>query len=231
MERMRRFVADASHELRTPAAVLRSTAEVGLQRERSAEEYGRLLATIRDEAQDLGDLVDGLLLLASVEEGKLPLRRDRLFLDDVLVDALGRARVQGSSKEVSIRLGHFEEAPVTGDPVLLRQLLLIVLHNAVKFTPPQGWVEGSVTRVDGRCRVTVRDSGPGIPASALPHVFERFYRADESRSTDGAGLGLSIARAIADAHRAEIRIDSAPEGGTTVSIDLPAASMVAAARV
>jgi signal transduction histidine kinase len=107
--------------------------------------------------------------------------------------------------------------------VLLRQLLMIVLHNAVKFTPERGWVEGSVTRSDGRCRVTVRDSGPGIPASALPHVFDRFYRADESRSTDGAGLGHSIALAIADAHLAEIRIDSAPAGGATVTIDLPAA--------
>jgi signal transduction histidine kinase len=231
IERMRRFVADASHELRTPTAVLRSTAEVGLQRERSAEEYGRLLETIRDEAQDLGNLVDGLLLLASADEGRLPLRRDRLFLDDVLVDALGRARVLAAPKEVAIRLGHFEEAPVTGDPVLLRQLIMIVLHNAVKFTPSGGWVEGSATRSDDRCRVTVRDSGPGIPASDLPHVFDRFYRVDPSRSADGAGLGLSIARAIADAHRAEIRIESAAGGGTVVTIDLPAAPSAARASV
>ena len=116
--------------------------------------------------------------------------------------------------------GAFEEAPVNGDPVLLRQLLLIVLDNAVKFSPPGTVVEASVTAHADRAVSFIRDSGPGIAASALPHVFERFFRAQSSNG-GGTGIGLSIASIIAEAHGASIRIESTPGEGTTVFIEMP----------
>jgi signal transduction histidine kinase len=229
MDRMRRFVADASHELRTPAAVLRSTVEVGLQRDRSAEEYAGILAAVRDESERIGRLVEGLLLLASADDGRLRIRRDRLFLDDVLADAAGAARALAADRGVLIRVGDFDEAPVTGDAVLLRQLLLIILDNAVKFAPPGTAVECSVYTRGGLAVAAVRDHGPGIPEADLPHVFERFFRAGNQPNESGTGIGLSIASIIADAHDAQIRIDSKPGSGTTVAIELPLAGRAAVA--
>jgi signal transduction histidine kinase len=229
MDRMRRFVADASHELRTPAAVLRSTVEVGLQRDRSAEEYAGILAAVRDESERIGRLVEGLLLLASADDGRLRIRRDRLFLDDVLADAAGAARALAADRGVSIRVGDFDEAPVTGDAVLLRQLLLIIFDNAVKFAPLGTAVEYSVYTRGELAVAAVRDHGPGIPEADLPHVFERFFRAGNQPNESGTGIGLSIASIIADAHDAQIRIDSKPGSGTTVAIELPLAGRAAVA--
>jgi signal transduction histidine kinase len=221
MDLMRRFVADASHELRTPAAVLQSAAEVGLQRPHSEQEYVSLLTTIREESERFGRLVEGLLLLASADDGKLRIRSERVFLDDLLVDASVAAKTLAARKGVSIRVGSFEEAPVIADPVLLRQVLLIILDNAIKFSSAGGVVECSVSVHGTRARACVRDSGPGIPAESLPHVFERFYRADASRTMGGAGIGLSIASVIADAHHATIQIESTVGIGTTVCVELP----------
>jgi signal transduction histidine kinase len=206
--------------------VLRSTAEVGLQRTRSPEEYARMLATIRDESARLGHLVDGLLLLASADDRRLHIRRDRVFLDDLLADAATAARALAAKKEVTIQIGDFEEAPVQGDPVLLRQLLLIFLDNAIKFSPRGGVVEGSVSARAGRAVATIRDSGPGIPKDELPRIFERFYRAAPAKNGDGSGIGLSIAAVIADAHDAVIGIDSEVGHGTTIRVELPLAATV-----
>lgn len=224
LEQMRRFVADAAHELRTPAAVLRSRAEVALQQRRSPEEYERALSAVVREAERLGRTLDNLLLLASADAETIPIAREPIFLDDVLLDAISAVRERATQKETHVICRTFEESPVRGDSDLIRQLFIIFLDNAVKFTPPGGRVEVSVSATARVCRVDVVDSGPGISVEALPHIFERFYRADAARSRDGgAGLGLSIAQVIAHAHGASLRVESTTKGGTTATITFPRA--------
>jgi signal transduction histidine kinase len=221
---MRRFMADAAHELRTPLTVLRSRAEVTLQQPRAAAEYADALHAIEHEAKRLGTIVDDLLILARADAGERPIARERVFLDDLTLDAAGAVRTMAQAKGVEIQLDEFDEAAVEGDPTLLRQLVMILLDNAVKFTARGGRVRVRVGTANDRPTLLVEDSGVGIAPDQMPHVFERFYRGDPARSrrdggaTDGAGLGLSIAKWIADAHGAEIALASSPGAGTRVSV-------------
>jgi signal transduction histidine kinase len=223
IEHMRRFMADAAHELRTPLTVLRSRAEIALQQSRAAGEYEQTLRGIELDARRLGTIVDDLLILARADAGERPIARERVFLDDLTLDAAGAARVVAQAKGVELELEEFGEAPVDGDPTLLRQLVMILLDNAVKFTARGGSVRVRVGESSDRPTLVVEDTGVGISAEQLPHVFERFYRGDPARSrgngsVDGAGLGLSIAKWIADAHNAEISVSSEPGAGTRVSV-------------
>lgn len=230
IEHMRQFMADAAHELRTPLTVLRSRAEVALQQPRGGDEYRDALRGIEHEAQRLGGIVEDLLILARADAGERPLARERVYLDDLTLDAAGAARVVAQAKGVSLELAEFDEAVVEGDPTLLRQLVMILLDNAVKFTARGGRVRVRVGAPSERPTLVVEDTGVGIDADQLPHVFERFYRADPARSrrsdsgqADGAGLGLSIAKWIAEAHHAEIALASEPGAGTRVSVRFAAA--------
>lgn len=227
VESMRRFMADAAHELRTPITVLRGRADVALQQPRDAAAYASTIAAMAAESGRLGRIVDDLLTLARADTGELPRHRERVYLDDLASDAAGAASALAQARGVALTVEEYEEAPVDGDPALLRQLLMILLDNAVKFTPAGGRVRLNVSAAAGRASVAVEDTGIGIAPEQLPHVFDRFYRGDPSRSrasdgaSDGAGLGLSIARWIADAHGAAIVIDSAPGRGTRVAIQFP----------
>lgn len=217
-DQMRRFMGDAAHELKTPVAVLRARADVGRQRTRTAAEYEEILSGISAETQRLGILVENMLLLARADAGQWPIARNKVFLDDVLMDAVSSAQALGDEKGVDVVIDSLDETAVMGDAGLLRQLFMIVLDNAVHFTPPGGRVTASAER-DGRyCYITISDTGSGIPASALPHVFDRFFRADPARGRSGAGLGLSIARWIVDMHHARIDLKSVESVGTTVKI-------------
>jgi signal transduction histidine kinase len=223
IEHMRRFMADAAHELRTPLTVLRSRAEIALQQPRAAGEYEQTLRGIELDARRLGTIVDDLLILARADAGERPIARERVFLDDLTLDAAGAARVVAQAKGVELELEEFGEAPVDGDPTLLRQLVMILLDNAVKFTARGGSVRVRVGKSSDRPTLVVEDTGVGIPAEQLPHVFERFYRGDPARSRgngsiEGAGLGLSIAKWIADTHNAEISVSSEPGAGTRVLV-------------
>jgi signal transduction histidine kinase len=223
IEHMRRFMADAAHELRTPLTVLRSRAEIALQQPRAAGEHEETLRGIELDAKRLGTIVEDLLILARADAGERPIARERVFLDDLTLDAAGAARVVAQAKGVELELEEFGEAPVDGDPTLLRQLVMILLDNAVKFTARGGSVRVRVGESSDRPTLVVEDTGVGISAEQLPHVFERFYRGDPARSrgngsVDGAGLGLSIAKWIADAHNAEISVSSEPGAGTRVSV-------------
>ena len=220
---MRRFMGDAAHELKTPIAVLRARTDVALQRERSGEEYHEILRNVSGEAERLGNLVENMLLLARADAGQWPVQKTKVFLDDVLMDAASAARALGSAKNVRIDLGTLDEAAVSGDPTLLRQLFMILLDNAIHFTPEGGNVTAMAEKNGRACHVTIQDTGVGIPASALPHVFERFFRADPARSRGGVGLGLSIARWIVDVHRGRIAVQSAEGKGTTVKVSFPSA--------
>jgi signal transduction histidine kinase len=223
-EEMRRFLADAAHELRTPVAVLRARAEVALQRERAPAEYRGALAEVGREAEVMGRIVDDLLILARVESGVRSVMKEPVYLDDLVSGAAASAGVLAESRGVRLEVGEFDEAGVTGDPALLRQLLLILLQNAVKYTPQGGAVRVDVHSRGGSPTVVVEDTGMGIAAGELPHVFERFYRGEEARGvTEGAGLGLSIARRIVAGHGGRIDVRSQPGRGTRVTVVFPAA--------
>jgi signal transduction histidine kinase len=225
MEQMRRFMADAAHELRTPVTLLRTRTEVALARPRDPAGDAAAFQGIEREADRLGSIVGDLLLLARADAGERPVARAALFLDDVASQAVAAVRTLAERKGVSLEVGSFDEAQVLGDAELVERLLLIVLDNAVKYTPPGGRVTLDVTARDGKRSVIVSDSGVGIPAEELPRIFERFYRGAGARSHgEGAGLGLPIARWIADLHSARIAVTS-DRSGTRVQIDFPPGSV------
>ena len=219
---IRRFMADAAHELRTPITVLRTHAEVALQQPRDAASYVASLRGIEAEARRLGGIVDSLLVLARADSGERQIEHERFFLDDVAIDAAAAAELVGRQKGVAVSVEEFEEAPIVGDPALLRQLLMILLDNAMKFTDAGGEVRVRVSMPQGVPTFVVEDTGIGIKPEELPRVFQRFFRGDSARSrTDGAGLGLSIASWIAREHSAEISVTSEPGIGTRVAVRFP----------
>jgi signal transduction histidine kinase len=221
---MRRFMADAAHELRTPITVLRTRVDVALQQPRDAAHYVSALHNVEAEARRLGGIVDSLLVLARADSGERQIERERFFLDDVAIDAAGASRVVARQKGVEVTVEEFEEAPVVGDPALTRQLIMILLDNAVKFTDSGGEVRVRVSLHQGVPTFVVQDTGMGIEPEDLSRVFQRFFRGETARSrTDGAGLGLSIARWIAREHGAEISLTSEPGHGTRVVVRFPRA--------
>lgn len=222
IEFMRRFMADAAHELRTPITVLRSRAEIALQQPREEATYVEALRGVEAEARRLGGIVDSLLVLARADAGERQIEKQPLFLDDVAVDAAAAAEVIARQKNVTVTVDEFEEAPVDGDPALIRQLMMIVLDNAVKFTDAGGQVHVRVSLREGLPTFVVEDTGIGIKPEELKLVFQRFFRGETARSrTDGAGLGLSIASWIAQQHGANISVTSVPGGGTKVLVAFP----------
>ena len=221
MEQMRRFMADAAHELRTPVAILRARSEVALAHPRDPAADAAAFQTIEREAERLGSIVGDLLTLARADAGELPVVRESIYLDDVASQAVEAARALAEQKGVILEVGAFEEAKVLGDPNLTRRLVLIVLDNAIKYTPAKGHVRLDVMARDGKRSVIVSDTGIGIPGDQLPRIFERFYRGESARRhAEGAGLGLAIAQWIADFHGARIAVTS-QSGGTRVQIDFP----------
>jgi signal transduction histidine kinase len=218
----RRFMADAAHELRTPIAVLRTKADVALQEERSVETYATVLAGMASEATRLGRVVDDLMTLARADAGERVVARERFFLDDVVLDAALSMRTLAQAAGVTLTVEEFEETAVVGDPSLVRELVVVLLDNAVKFTPAGKSVHVRVAPAP-QPTLTIDDEGSGIPADQLPHVFERFFRGDASRSRGGgAGLGLSIAQWVAETHGAVLLLASREGIGTTATVRFPA---------
>ncbi|MBI4491640.1 MAG: HAMP domain-containing histidine kinase [Chloroflexi bacterium] len=216
-----RFVADASHELRAPLTAIQANLELlERQPDMAPAERQEAVHEASHEAHRLARLVADLLALARADAGQ-PLRHQRVELDRVLLDALGEARhlAQGQRLEVA----RLEPALARGDPDRLKQLLLILMDNALKYTPDGGRVTVGLERNSAATEIVVCDTGVGISSQDLPHVFERFYRADPARARDpgGTGLGLSIARWIAEQHGGKITLTSAPNQGTTATVRLP----------
>ncbi|MDQ6690865.1 MAG: ATP-binding protein [Gemmatimonadota bacterium] len=232
-ERQRRFMADASHELRTPLTGLSSAADVALKRaDRDPAELREALDIVRGEALRMGRLVDDLLLLARADAGDVPLRFAPLFLEEIVQDVVRTARARANHREIGVTAPPAAEAPFVGDAHLLHRLVLIILDNAIKFTPPGGRVAITLDRDVTRSLYTliVHDSGPGVPPWARPHIFDRFYRADASRthamsSSDGdrasTGLGLAIGAWIATAHGGTIALDESAAAGARFIVRLP----------
>jgi two-component system OmpR family sensor kinase len=216
-----RFVSDASHELRAPLTIIQANLEfLERQPNLAPAERAEALGDASRETRRLSELVADLLALARADAG-VTLRRQPVELDRILLDAIGNARKLARGQRVV--LDGVTPVVVVGDADRLRQLFLILLDNAVKYTPPLGSVSVSLT-VDGAdCLVSVRDEGIGIPAEALPHVFERFFRAEPARTRDpgGAGLGLAIARWIVEQHGGDVTLESHPGHGTLAIARLP----------
>jgi len=222
--KMTRFTADASHELRTPVAVMRTTAELALRRERPEEEYRDALRQILAELERTSKLIENMLILARADSGTGRLQFAPMDLARCFREASEQGRLLAEARQVEYRSSAPDnEIRLVGDAGALHRLFLILIDNAVKYTPAGGSI--SVTlRVSGQEAVAeVKDTGIGISRDDLPHIFERFYRADKARSRDegGAGLGLSIARWIAEAHHGSIQVESTVGRGSTFSVHLP----------
>jgi two-component system, OmpR family, sensor kinase len=219
--RLRRFVADASHELRTPLTSIRGYAE--LFRRGAAdrpEDLAKAMERIEGEASRMGILVEDLLLLARMDEGR-PLEREPVDLSELLTEAVEDAHAAAPDRAVEIARN--EPVVVMGDPVRLRQIVDNLLDNARTHTPPGTHVTASVTSTPDEAILTVEDDGPGLPAEDAAKVFERFYRADQSRSRErgGSGLGLSISAAIAEGHGGSLAVSPSSEGGARFELRLP----------
>jgi two-component system heavy metal sensor histidine kinase CusS len=223
-EEVRRFTTDAAHELRTPLAVMRTEAEVALRSPREPEADRRVLENLLEELERLGRLVEQLLFLCREDAGLPTGPREPSRLDELARDVTGHMQTAAREKGLSLSIQALTPCLVHGDADRLRQLLFNLLDNAVKYTPPGGAVRVQVDTLDDRARVVVEDTGIGIPAEHLNRVFDRFYRADPSRSPekDGTGLGLAICRSIVEAHGGEIHIHSLAGHGTSVVLFLPA---------
>jgi signal transduction histidine kinase len=212
-----RFLADVSHELRTPLTVIKGNVDL-MRRIKEADEES--LSSIDQEAGRLTRLVGGLLMLAQAESGKLALNMKPVELDLLLTEVFTEMCILASSK-VHVHLNDIDEVMVNGDRDRLKQVLLNLVANAIQYTPQGGDVFLSMSKIGEQARIIIRDTGPGIPAEDLPHIFDRFYRAEKSRTrstTSGFGLGLSIAHWIVDHHGGQIKVESKEGKGTTFVI-------------
>jgi two-component system heavy metal sensor histidine kinase CusS len=218
-----RFTADAAHELRTPVAVIRASADLALRQERTPNSYRQTLSKIQHESAQMTELLDQLLLLARGDAGQWQFRFDAVLAGTVIGRLKEVVSPLAESKQISLEWNVPNQAGlVWADESALRRLVLILVDNAVKFTPAGGTVAVRLEVDPGQCVLEVEDTGSGIDPEHLPHVFDRFYRADPARTIgEGAGLGLAIARTIVEAHQGTIEAMSGRSGGTLFRIVLP----------
>jgi heavy metal sensor kinase len=222
------FTADASHDLRTPVAVIRATAEITLRKPRAQEEYRRALSTILETSVDTSELLENLLTLARADAGAAGMEMRTLDLAAHVQKARERAALLGLEKALDITATTPREPVwVKADAIAIDRLLLILLDNAVKYSPSGGRCEIALSQSETHAEITVRDSGEGIPSAELKNIFDRFYRVDRvrSRNTGGAGLGLAIARWIAEMHGGTIAAESTLGAGSEFQIKLPAGAI------
>jgi signal transduction histidine kinase len=234
-EQQRRFMADASHELRTPVAIVRGESEVALSRDgREAGDYRESLAIVHDEGRRLTHIVEDLFTLARADAGQNPLKLTDFYLDEAVAECVRAVRTLASGQGVSLDSNApREEMPFRGDEELIRRMLLNLLDNAIKFTQPNGRVSVACETMGKEYVLMVSDTGVGIPVEAQSQIFQRFYRADKARSrtvtanshaaaTSGAGLGLAIARLVAEAHQGKLELIRSDERGSVFVATLPA---------
>ncbi|HYL87108.1 MAG TPA: ATP-binding protein [Candidatus Angelobacter sp.] len=229
-ERQRRFMADASHELRTPVAILRGEAEVALsQQQRSLEEYRESLSVLHHEAERLTHIVEDLFTLTRADAGQYPLQPRDFYLEELIGECVHSARTLALGKKISLTFDGAAESPIHADESLLRRMILNLLDNAIKYTSEGGHVTITCERQGDVYALCVTDTGAGIPAELQPRIFERFFRADKARSRSesnggGAGLGLAISRWIAEAHQGRLELTRSDDTGSTFTAYLPANS-------
>ncbi len=222
------FMADASHELRTPLSAIRTTSAVTLQQEdREKSEYREALTIVEQQARRLSRIVEDMFVLARADAGHPTLQDTEFYLDELVAETTRAAAGLASQKNLQLQVAPLSETPFRGDECLLRQMLWNLLDNAIKYTREGGAVRIALESRETGCAITVTDTGDGIPPEIQPHIFERFYRADEARSRTGnaneggAGLGLPIARWIAEAHHGRLELQCSNETGSTFLVFLP----------
>ncbi|HEY0605243.1 MAG TPA: heavy metal sensor histidine kinase [Herpetosiphonaceae bacterium] len=227
----RQFTADASHELRTPLTALRGQIEVALSQPRSTAEYRSVLESALSQTERMSRLVSSLLTLARADAATLPLHYESLDLADLVTDVAEQMQPLADERKVRLEV-HADSVPLLIDQDRLLQVLLNLLDNALNHTPAGGSVSIACSAQDKHALVTVRDTGMGIAAEHLPHIFDRFYRVDTARSRErgGTGLGLAIAQMLIEAHGGLLSVESEPGAGSTFTIRLPLRPAQAAPR-
>jgi len=224
--RITQFTADASHELRTPVALIRTRAEVTLAKPRNIDQYRDALKEVLAESERTTALIENLMTLARADTGSETLNFNRTDIGDIAREVSTQAQTLSDAKQLHWSVAIPDAAIwVRGDANALRRLLLILVDNAVKYTPPAGSISLALQRNGSHAEIRVRNNGIGISADDLPHIFDRFYRADKARSRElgGTGLGLSIGRWIANAHGGDIQVETSTPNGTTFVVRLPIA--------
>jgi heavy metal sensor kinase len=224
-KRQRQFTADASHELRTPLTMLTSQIDVALERKRSPIEYEELLRSLREDSARMTQLVGELLTLARADAGQQLLSREDLDFSEVVRSVAESMRPLAARRGIELNEQLQPGVAISGDQTRLTQLAINLVENALRYTPPGGNVTVRVSADAGWAELRVGDTGVGIAPEHLPHVFERFYRADPSRARDegGAGLGLAIVQWVTQAHGGQISVESELGRGTTFRVRLPLA--------
>jgi heavy metal sensor kinase len=222
-EQLRRFTSDASHELRTPLAAIRSVGEVGLQKDGTRSEYRDIIGSMLEEVNRLTSLVDNLLTISRADAGSLQLELVQVPVMQLAREAAALFEVLVEEKALTLVLSGDESATVRGDRLFLRQALMNVLHNAVKYSPVGGEIRIRVQRIADEVAVEIEDHGPGVPPEDRTRVFDRFYRVDKARwrESGGAGLGLAITKWVVEAHRGEISLEGGAPHGCLFRLKLP----------
>jgi heavy metal sensor kinase len=226
-DRQKRFIADASHELRTPVAILCGETEVALAKEdRSQAEYREALRILADESKRLKRIVEDLFTLARADAGQYPLSYSDFYLDELTAECAKNMRTLAAAKQITLTFEPNGESLIRADEALVRRMMLNLLDNAIKYTPSGGAVSLHIGNRDGVYDLSVTDSGAGIPDELQSRIFERFFRVDKSRSRKhqdggGAGLGLSIGAWIAEAHQGKLELTHSTSEGSTFTATLP----------
>ena len=224
-ENVSRFTADASHELRTPLTIIRGELEGIISRARVNDDIRSALGSLLEEVERLVTIVQRLFALSRLDAGEAQSERLKVNLAKLVETTVDQMSLLTEEKRISLRCLTNEAVEVDGDPTRLKQVIVNLLDNAIKYTPEGGEIELAVWSGNGTAFIEIKDTGPGIPEAAVPHVFERFYRADEvhSRDIEGAGLGLAIVQSIASAHGGSVSVTNAPDRGCRVTVTLPRA--------
>ena len=220
---VREFTLHASHELKTPLTVMRNGIETALREERVTPDQRELLSNQLEEIERLTKIVNSLAFLAKADAGQAALRLEPVRLDELVKDSFADAQMLAQPQKIAVTMAACEEIIVQGDRHRLRQLLLNLTDNAIKYNQPQGSVTIALSRKNGAAELTIANTGAGIAPEKLPRAFDRFYRGDPAHNNEveGCGLGLSIARWIVHAHGGKIAITSRPSDLTSVTVQLP----------
>ncbi|MBO0724479.1 MAG: heavy metal sensor histidine kinase [Blastocatellia bacterium] len=222
-QHIHRFSADASHELRTPLTILRGELEAATQQPQITHELRETLGSALEETERLSRIVESLMAIARLDAGEAKMERARFDLAELTSSTTDQMRLLAEDKDIALRCEAKQQVRVEGDRSRLKQVIVNLVDNAIKYTPAGGHVGVKVYASNGFGALEVNDNGVGIPAEALPHIFERFYRVDKARSRQmgGAGLGLSITKAIVTAHGGQVRVESIEGKGSRFLVELP----------